>query len=152
MKRKSIKPYKWKKPPRSPGLGKLNRPQVTNVGEELTGIVQGMGASDIEERFAKALDRAKGEARIDGYGFREARVAGRNLPGEVELDFAVYAGELYPFQIDGGIAHKSAAQKEEDSVKDALLNESIRGFPVERVPGYLLETQDMANEFVDARF
>jgi hypothetical protein len=152
VKRKTIKPYKWKKPPRSSGLGKLNRAQITNVGEELTGIVQGMGASDIEERFAKALDRARDESRIEGYGFREARLAGRNLPGEVELDFAVYSGGLYPFQIDGGIAHKSAEQKEEDAVKDALLNESIRGFPVERVPGHLLETQDMANEFVDARF
>ncbi len=120
--------------------------------EGLTGMVQGMEASDIEERFARALDN---NPNVDGYTFRSTFIAGRMMPGSVELDFLVYSlGEAVPVQVDGEYAHKSAEQRETDMLKDAQLDATLAGAarPTERIPGDLLSNQENANRLVLERF
>lgn len=144
-------PYKYKIPRPSTTIRRLDRVRAPVEGEDFVGELQGMPSSDIEERFARALDK-----RQKAYDFRTAYVAGRNLPGEIELDFAVYEGSLmYPIQIDGAFAHKSASQKSEDSAKDAILDDKLRGtgaFPVRRIPGDQLDTQEMTDAIVKELF
>lgn len=118
--------------------------------EQLTGYINGMDASDIEERFARALDRLG-----ISYDFRVPMVAGRWMPGEVEVDFMVFDGGQYqPIQIDGMFAHKASAQKATDSAKDAILNEYLKGTaaPVQRIDGDVLETQEETDRLVKELF
>ena len=144
-------PYQYKARQPSTRIERLDRVRALVEGEDFIGELQGMPSSDIEERFARSLDR-----REMNYDFRTAYVVGRNLPGEVELDFAVYEGGLtYPIQIDGPFAHQSAAQKNEDSAKDAILDDKLRGtgaFPVRRISGEKLETQEMTDAVVKELF
>jgi hypothetical protein len=129
-----------------------DRPQIMEDGEVLDKIVQGKRASDLEERFAKALDK---NANVSSYEFIVHNVVGRNLPGEVQLDFAVYAPLLYPIQIDGPFAHKNAAQRENDRMKDAILDEFLKGYaaaPVKRITDERLHTQAQADELVKELF
>ena len=51
------KPYIWKKSRSSVGLGAVNRPLGYSDGEELSGSVQGLPASDIEERADLGLQQ-----------------------------------------------------------------------------------------------
>lgn len=120
--------------------------------EQFTGQINGLKASDIEERFDRALRK---NPNIINYEFRAATVAGRNLPGEVEVDFMVDTGTLkQPVQIDGEFAHKTQQQKESDAMKDAILNDFMQGyaFPVVRIPYLELSTQDAANRVVKELF
>ena len=129
-----------------------DRPQVMNDGEVLDKEVQGQAASDLEERFAKALDK---NSRVTGYEFRVPYLAGRSMLGEVELDFAVYAPLLYPVQIDGEIGHSSAEQIAKDLFNNARLDEHLRGIaaaPVVRVKWLDLQTQDDADQLVREMF
>jgi len=131
---------------------RIHRTTAERVQEILVGWVQGKRATDIEERFARALDKS---LEIDSYEFQPSYVAGRNLPGEIRLDFMVYAGLSYPFQLDGTYAHKTAQQKYEDAIKDAILDSILtpRGVqPVKRIPGDELETQEEADELVAELF
>ena len=146
---KKIKPYVWK-PPKEAALPRnLNRSVGINDAEMLVGEIQGMRASDLEERFARALDKAGLE-----YEFRAPFIAGRNLPGEIEVDFLVQDGAPQPIQIDGAFTHKSAEQREEDAVKDAILNAHLSGWalPVIRLPDTRLDNQAEANLLVEELF
>ena len=53
------KPYQYRKIPRRPEKMRANRQPRVTENEVLTGVVQGSEASDIEERFAKALYKNK---------------------------------------------------------------------------------------------
>lgn len=122
-----------------------------NESENLTGYINGMDASDIEERFARALDREQ----IKTYEFRVPMVAGRWMPGEVEVDFMVWhAGQYQPVQIDGMFAHKASSQRALDAAKDAILNQYLEGqaLPVIRINGDLLDNQDEADKIVKEMF
>jgi hypothetical protein len=115
-------------------------------------MVQGQRASDIEERFARALES---DRRVEGYIFQPSFIEGRNMPGEIRPDFLVYTMFRWPVQIDGDYFHKTAAQRAEDKEKDARLNEFLRGsgyMPVERVPGSELQTMEQAKETVRRMF
>ena len=144
-------PYQYSTQQPSAGIERLDRVRAPVEGEVFVGEIQGMPSSDIEERFARSLDR-----RQMNYDFRTAYVAGRNLPSEIELDFMVYIGGIsYPFQIDGAFAHKNASQKSEDAAKDAILDDRLRGtgaFPVRRISGEKLETQEMSDAVVKELF
>jgi len=141
--------YKIPEPKTPPFSGKTNRPQRQKTNENLTGFVDGQKASDIEERFARSLAKNR---RVDSFVFQPSYIAGRNMPGEIRLDFMVYSGMvMFPIQVDGAFAHKTIAQKSEDANKDAILNDHLRGsgaMPVERVDGTLLETQDDSDRWV----
>ena len=138
-------PYKYKKPRAIKALP-TNRVQGATEDEILGGVVQGLPASDLEERWAKALDKL-GDA-IQYYEFRVPEIAGRNMPGEIEVDFLVHLPFLQPIQIDGGFSHKSAEQRAEDEYKDAVLNDHLRGMarPVIRVKDFELQSQYGADQ------
>lgn len=159
----AAKAFHYRQPP-TPPLGSANRAEPQNDVEVLDKVVQGKRASDIEERFARGLDKT---ASVDGYDFIVHEITGANLPGEAQLDFLVYSGgEQFAVQIDGQFAHKSAAQRESDRIQDARLSQAIKdqvsapfptaGVPanglIARVPGLLLETQAAADQLVSEMF
>ena len=142
------KPFQYKVPRTRRAPVKVDRLDTGAEVETFTRELQGMKASDIEERSARSLDR-----RNISYDFRSAFIAPRNVQGEVELDFMVYIGNvMQPVQIDGEFAHLTQQQKQEDRVKDAILNERLRrdgAYPVIRIPQRYLETQEQSNRTWD---
>jgi hypothetical protein len=127
--------------------------------EGLTGFVEGLAASDLEERFARALGK---NGRVTSFAFRRPLLAGRNIPGEIELDFDVASGAWYqPVMIDGPFAHRSAVQKARDKMNEAILNNYLKAThqPLIRVSAenttynvHDLDTQEGANALVDRMF
>jgi len=130
-----------------------------NEKEYLTGVVQNKKASDIEERWARAV------AKIPdwGYSFRERisplthKVTSvmRNLPGELEIDFLMYRGTtILPILLDGEIGHfYTAWQKAVDEGKLSAINQALKSYgaqPALRLPTnkndlWRLATQDSAD-------
>jgi len=141
--------YKIPMPKNERFTGNLNRPVEDKKGEQLTGFVDGQKASDLEERFAYSLRKNR---RVEGFDFQPSFIAGRNMPGEIRLDFMVYSGMVqYPIQIDGEFAHKTATQKELDKQKDAILNDALYGtsaVKVERINGSMIKTQEESDRLV----
>lgn len=137
-------------------------PSVKPNPEGLTGKVQGKNASDIEERFARAI------AKIPEWQFsfrlRINPLTGRlteeikNIKGEVEIDFLLTRGELsiIPVMIQGEYSHfKTPWQDDIDKDKEKVVNEYFERFPqarpVVRIPDYkkgmfLLDTQEFADQ------
>jgi hypothetical protein len=148
----NYKPYQYKKAKIKKAAPPV-RAEPMPDGEVLSGTVDdGSGpkpASDLEERFAIAL---RASSVVDGFEYRQAYIAERNLPGEKELDFAVYAfGVLFPIQIDGEFAHKTSEAKAEDELSDMMIDEALQGtgaYPTRRISGALLETIDDAKRIV----
>ena len=142
--RPKFKPFKYKAAPRPPKFP-LNRLQTTNEGERLTGFVNGKEASDLEERFARALS-TQGRDFIFQYEF----VGPATIPGQENIiDFVV--DDIWPTEVDGTFVHKSAAKKADDQLRDAILNEHFADdgwSPIRRVPGSELEDQDEADRIV----
>jgi hypothetical protein len=155
--------FHFKQQPRPP-VQPANRVEGAKDEEHLDKVVQGKAASDIEERWARALDK---RASVSDYEFIVHAITGANLPGEAQLDFLVYSGgQAFAVQIDGGYAHRSAEQKANDAIQDARLSEALKGtisapmpLPdieanglIARIPGYLLETQAAADALVQEMF
>lgn len=102
--------------------------------EALSGFVNDLRASALEERFAIAL-------RLLGFQFifQYQISTPFQLPGEGnKVDFIVFdAGIGYPLEIGASFVHKSPAKQEEDRVRDAIVNDVLiaQGFqPVQRLP------------------
>lgn len=123
--------------------------QKVKKAEYLSGYVFGMKASDIEERFAKALSKEK---RVTEFQFRVPVINQRNLPGQLEVDFIATSGaSVYVFQVDGEMAHKGYGKKQDDMRKDVLVNQHMKrynAFPVKRIDGNSLSTQEQADQTV----
>ncbi len=134
-----------------------NRIRQEKDAEILTGVVQDTKASDIEERFAKALSK-KGIS----FEFQRSFLAPRNTAGNYMLDFLISgATKPLPVAIDGQYAHRTAAQKGNAIFKDDVFNTkngwryqavarvgyngTLNGKPV--LPG--LETQEAADQTVE---
>lgn len=134
---------------------KIPRP-VAEASEFLTKSVHGMKASDLEERFAKALDRYE-----IGYTFRLTTLP-RGLPGFKELDFLVFSqrGTMGVSVEDTTFIHFGTDAK--DSLQQAIVIDALRkqgqdltplAFPT---PGNIigvvsqveLGTQNLADRFV----
>lgn len=117
----------------------------------LSGRLQGKAATDLEERFGRALKRA-------GLAFTfQWRVAAHNtIPGNEKLvDFLVENGLRCPVEIDGEFAHHSAAQQGQDLVREILLNHTFirRGIqPIRRVKWWQLASQELADQQVGEMF
>lgn len=135
--------FKYKLSPRPPKmpLNRLNRQDVT---EPATGFVKGREASELEEIWAGAEDRAGRD-----YIFKYIIETAFQIPGQLnEIDFVDTTEIWTPIEIDGEFAHKSAEQKESDSVRDAIINDVISNWgwnPIIRIPGYTIETPDEAD-------
>lgn len=120
--------------------------------EGLTGVVNGRTASALEERFARALDKNK---NIQKWWFNVLVQTRFQIPGQYnQVDFFVWMSDiLFPIEVDGTFVHKSAEQKNKDRERDAVLNPIIRernpgAQNILRIPGYLLEDQESADQVV----
>jgi hypothetical protein len=133
-----------------------------NPEEVLTHKVNGKKASDMEERFARAVYKLgdwqyEFRYRISPLSHRVSEVI-RNLPGELEIDFiCVRGGTVVPVLVQGEIGHFYAAwQQAFDEAKEAAINEAMRAYhaaPVIKVPEnkhdlYKLSTQAFADKTV----
>ena len=114
---------------------------VAEEPEQLAGSVDGDQASDIEERFARALKKRKKD-----FIFRMA-LGDRYQPGWKELDFLVIDGGYFPIEIDEtGFIHQG--KQTEDAIKDAFIMDYLKDYspqPVRRIPGERLNTQELAD-------
>ncbi len=143
-----LRPFRYKLRPRPPKQP-LNRLAGASNEERLTGFVQGKEASDLEERFANALSAACIDYRF------EVEIQGPvGIPGEEnQIDFLVE--DIYPVEVDGSFVHKSASQKAHDQLRDAILNDFLSDYgwyPIERISGERLETQEAANQVAEELF
>jgi len=113
-------------------------------GEELTGYVDGKKASDIEERWYRMTIMFIQQNRLLDYRFQPSYIAGRNMPGEVRVDYVWEIPPSLPIFLDGNFAHKSAEQIQRDKDQLDALNEHLSGIalPAVRIPGDLLKRMD----------
>lgn len=149
-----IKPYMYSIPHQKAtefGLNRLDEISPLEDSKPLTGFVNGVIASDLEERFARGLS----SAGLQFHFQYRVPVAG-SLPGKDKIvDFLVEKGFYYPVEIDGLIAHRTTAQMGRDLIREILLNQAFfrRGiYPIRRVKWWQLETQEMADRLVRELF
>ena len=121
--------------------------------ELLTGFVRGYNASDIEERFARALHR------LDlGYWFQYKLETIHTIPGqEKRIDFIVFymPGKIQPVEIYGDRWHETSGDKARDRAREIEINEQGKKFgwdPLKVVWGHELENQNMANNIARRMF
>ncbi len=144
-----IKRYRFKKPAgRFVYRVEINRPpKTTENDEQLTGWVHGLEASDIAERFARALKSNQHEFQ------NEVPFPVANAPDWKIVDFIVDI--FQPVTVSGQIGHDSQAEQEDDLDRLNALNETFAS------QGYLdmlvvwwwqLEDQDIANQTVQDLF
>ncbi len=139
-------PYLYPKEKKERVKVPLNRIPFPPSDEQLTGFVRDEQASDLEERYAKALDKLGKE-----FEFQYEVYAAGTLPGEAKLvDFVVYDGGIpFPEEVDAAFTHKTAEQKGYDRIRDAVVNESLMkdGFqPLVRIDGERMNTQEGADQ------
>lgn len=131
----------------------------TGEKEVLTGIVQGMKASDLEERVARALGRLEipfqFRARISSAALGQRRLTTKfaNIRGEIEVDMLCQRdGLVTPIFVDGQIAHYfTPYQAEVDKTKTDATNEfgaRLGWKPSVRLPFWRLTSQDLADRTV----
>jgi len=106
------------------------RPSIPSVQEGLTGIVKGKKASDIEERFAIALDRFG-----IGYSFQRYVPTEYTLPDqEKQVDFIVFYRErAYPVEIYGLYWHDGADEIRRDQERERQLNDVFESWGWEKL-------------------
>ncbi len=148
-----MKPYMLKVP-RTHIEQKADKPLELRTNESLSGQIMGQKAGSVnEERFYVALQKSYNVTNIE---YQPSYVAEKNMPGEIRLDFLVYAfGQAWPVQIDGEFTHGNAEQQQEDMRKDAILNNILMGTGVQlvtRVDGEKLKTQETADQVVRELF
>lgn len=127
-------------------MNRLPRPSENPDEEPLTGVVQGLEASDIEERFARAHYQLKVDFRFQWYVHTAVGIPGEDKQVDFLTDFS---GTQIAFEIDGEIGHKTIEQQEYDDFRDALVNEQLARMgilPIVRVPWFDLETQEQTNQ------
>lgn len=122
-------------------------PQRAAQQEGLTGMVNGREASDLEERFARALRKFK----LD-FTFQYEVLTAVGIPGqENQVDFMVWTGQPRPVEIDGDFVHKSAGQRMKDQERDALVSQALAPYgylPVMRIPGEEIDDQEHTDYIV----
>lgn len=155
---KGIKPYKYRnRPTLAPELNTGKSLIRTGTKEVFAGVIQGKKASDLEERFARAMDKLGIEyqfrVRISSLAAgtkRKLSTAFTNLPGEVEIDMlAEHHGRGVPIMIDGFIGHHRAPwQADVDREKKNIVDDFGKQYGWQetiRIPFYHLETQELAD-------
>lgn len=118
--------------------------------EQLPEYIYGKKVSNIEARFFIA---ASEHPSVDYVETQVSYVSGRNLPGEIRLDFLLHSGGIkFPVFTDGLYWHKDPAQKAKDAYQEDRIDEILQGafcFPVQRVPDTDLETIEDAAVAID---
>lgn len=155
-----MKPYKYRNP-------RIATPEYTNgqsvlrVGsqEVLSGQVQGMKASDLEERVSRSLDKLEVpfefRVRLTSPMLGAVRLTHNfaNIKGEIEVDMLCdQGGEVTPIFVDGQISHFfTPYQANEDKEKADVVNEFGKMFgwnEAVRIPFWKLMDQDMTDRTV----
>jgi len=143
-----IQHYEYKIRKKKLPLTGRQTPRAARDAEELSGTVHGFRASDLEERFAKALDLKDIE-----YYFRFA-LGERGMPGWRELDFLVVFFGYHPIEVED-ITFIHRGKTSEDAWKDAQVMEALKEyqpFPVVHITNDDLYDQDAANATVRRLF
>jgi len=141
-----MKVFEWRKRGRK-------RPEPTGLTipieqEGLTGFVQGYPASDIEERMYVAF--LHNGIPDDDIEHQPSYVMGKNLPGEIRPDYAVFLGLVQLWFADGDYWHKTAEAKQKDKWNDSILFQRLEGraeYPI-RIPGTDLADQETADRVI----
>jgi hypothetical protein len=154
---KKLKPYKYKQKAVAPPDYDYGR-TVLRVGnqEQLSGVVQNLKASDLEERSARSVEGLgisfQFRARITSQAMGRRRLTRQfaNIQGEVEIDLLCNDGGITtPIFVDGQIAHfYTAWQADIDEEKADMVNEFGRQFgwrEAVRVPFWKLQDQEMSD-------
>ena len=135
-------PYLYKNAAKDWLPKRLNRIPQRKEDEGLTGWVNGVEASDLEERYARAL----AENGKD-FQFQYEVYTAYTLPGEQKkVDFLVE--DQFPEEVDAAFTHKTAEQKSYDRIRDAMIDEHLSKYgmmPVRRIDGDRLQTQESAS-------
>lgn len=156
--------YKYKNTPsgRSISLGaRLDR--RNKDAEAFSGAVNGVKASDLEERYARALRKYEIDFdfrfRISSPLLGTQRITQQflNMEGEVEVDFLVRRqGKTTPVFIDGNIGHfYTQYQADNDAIKTNATNDFGRvvgWYPAVRVPFWEMGTQEQTDRTVREMF
>lgn len=154
---KRPKPFLYPLRPTAPPETDYGRTVLrTGDQEQLTGVIQGMKASDLEERVARSLGTMEipfqFRARISSQALGERRLTRKfaNIKGEIEIDMLCDdGGFVTPIMVDGQISHFYASwQADQDQEKTDAVNEFGRRFgwkEVVRIPFWKLQNQEMAD-------
>lgn len=125
---------------------------------DLTKVVQGKPASDLEEYSARAIDKLKPSGWSYIFRIRINPITHRlsekftNLDSELEIDILAKRGNDWrPIQIDGQIGHYYTAWQEDvDNKKTAEINLYMRAYnaqPVVRVKYDKVANQRLADQY-----
>jgi hypothetical protein len=150
-----LKPYQYKRRSKARERSPKSRLEQINIQSDpipLTGWVNGREASDIEERFARALKSFGLE-----FMFQLGVVTPHSPPERKKyVDFVVLSeGIFHPVEVDGQIGHRTSAQRGKDTIREILLNMTFVKWgymPLIRVMWNELETQEMADVVVRRLF
>jgi hypothetical protein len=157
---KNPKPYKYRsKPIAAPEYNTSENVQRIGNQEVLSGQINGMKASDLEERVYRSLTKleipSEFRARVtsDALGQRRLTSEFANIRGEVEIDFlAERTGQTFPIFVDGEIGHFfTPYQAEQDKLKADIVNEFGSQFgwhEAIRIPFWKLIDQEMTDRTV----
>jgi len=131
---------------------RLSTPDVSADPVPLTGLLGGKPATDLEERFGRALQTFGLE-----FMFQMGVATPHSPPGVKKVvDFVVLSkGIFHPIEVDGQIGHRTSGQRGEDAIREMLLNMTFAKWgylPLQRVKWYELETQEMADAVVRRMF
>lgn len=151
------KPYKYRIRPVAPPEHEYGQTVIrTGDQEQLIGNINGMHASDLEERSYKSLNKldvsTEFRVRITSEALGDQRLTRQfaNIRGEVEIDFLCeHDGQTTPVFVDGQIAHfMTPYQADIDKAKADLTNEFGKQFgwrEAVRVPFWKLLDQEMSD-------
>ena len=117
-----VRPFKYKLSRTPAQITPVPSLPEVHAEELLIGFVHGKRASDLEERFARALD----EARLQ-FIFQYPLYGAYQIPGEEnKIDFMVFDGPvLIPVEPRGGFVHESPSKKALDGRRTQILNEAL---------------------------
>jgi hypothetical protein len=143
-----IRPFEYKKIGARPDEGAFERP--TGPPEEmLTGFVHGKKASDLEERFAKALDFFGIE-----YIFQFEVQSAYSLPNEgKQIDFIVFDGGIgIPVEIGASFVHSGPSEQEMERLRQGIVNPILELMGIQRLGDPRYEVPfDRPYDFEDAK-
>lgn len=127
-----------------------------NPAEELTGLVQGKRASDLEERSARSISKIPDwsftfRVRINPITHRLSEVF-TNMRGELEIDFLAIRGRIMiPIMVDGEISHYMESwQREVDLRKRAEVDDAMRAYGA--LPTVSVAYYELANQVLSDRY
>lgn len=160
MTKKTTKPYAYRIRPLAKSDVKYGESVIRPSHREvLTGQINGMKASDLEERVGRALDKLEipfqFRVRItaEALGSQHLTSHFANTRGEAEIDMLCnHLGQTVPIFVDGQISHFfSATQAEKDKEKTEITDTFGKRFGWKesvRVPFWKLIDQEMADRTI----